>query len=217
VWTIGWGTTSGVTPGLVWTKKQAEQALQRDLGVFEAAVTRHVSVPMNQNQFDALVSFVYNIGETQFAGSSVLKRFNAGDPVGAARAFALWNKSKGKVMPGLVTRRAREAALFTKPADDELPDDQPVMPQAVDSPSDATVGSRKIAAARMGEGTVVGGGLTVAASVSYFEQAATFIKSYGLEIAVVFGFVLVAYFAAIKHFTRQDHAEGRYVSSGEAQ
>jgi hypothetical protein len=162
------------------------------------------------------VSFTYNVGEGNLAKSSVLRCVNSGDMAGAARAFHLWNKAKGKVLAGLVERRAREAALFARPVPEEEAIAVPNMPQEVDPPADKPVGSRKIATARMGENTLLGGGLTSAAIMSYFEQAASFIKSYGIEIAAVFGFLLIVYFSCIKHFTRQDHAEGRYQPSGES-
>lgn len=217
IWTIGYGTTSGVKPGLIWTEAQAEAALRDDVVRFESAVLRLVRVPLNQNQFDALVSFTYNVGEGALAKSSVLRCVNAGDMAGAARAFALWNKAGGKVLPGLVERRAREAALFTRPVPEEVAVDAPNMPQQVDVPAEAPEGSRKIAAARMGESTVVGGGLGFAGLMSYVNDGASFLKTYGIEIGLLAAFAIVAYFAAIRHFTKQDYEDGSYVPSGERQ
>ena len=148
--TIGWGCTEGVKLGMVWTEQEAEDALRREIAKFEAIVAKHVTVEINQNERDALISLAYNIGEggrdrrgkiiPGFSTSSVLKRLNKGDRVGAARAFPLWNKGGGRVLPGLVSRRAREAALFLKPV--EAPD-EPFMPQAVEPsrepPKPATV------------------------------------------------------------------------------
>lgn len=131
-WTIGFGCTEGVYGGLVWTRQQAEAAFRQELSRFEAAVTRLVTVPISQNQYDALVSFAYNCGEGALAKSSILARLNAGDPAGAARSFAPWNKSRGIVVAGLVRRRASEAAVFMQP--DALPA-EPVMPQHVDEPA----------------------------------------------------------------------------------
>ena len=125
VWTIGWGCTEGVRPGMVWTKDQAEFALRRELAKFEAAVTRLVTVPINQNQYDALVSFAYNCGEGALARSTILKRLNAGDVPGAAAAFGMWTKGGRRVLPGLVKRRQREADLFLS----DMPAEP--MPQAV--------------------------------------------------------------------------------------
>ena len=81
---------------------------------YEAIVRRFVKVPLTQNQYDALVSFTYNIGGGAFQGSTALKRLNAGDYAGAADAMKFWNKSGGKVMQGLVNRRNHEVALFRK-------------------------------------------------------------------------------------------------------
>ena len=126
--TIGYGCTVGVRLGMVWSEAQAEKALAKEVERFEDAVTRLVTVPISQNAYDALVSFAYNCGEGALAKSSILRRLNKGDMAGAAQAFHLWNKGGGRVLPGLVSRRAREAALFLKP--DTKPE-EPIMPQAV--------------------------------------------------------------------------------------
>lgn len=115
VWTIGYGTTiiNGVKvkKGDTCTEAQAKQYMASDLKKFEAAVNK-VQVPLNQNQFDALVSLAYNIGTSAFASSTLLKKLNSGDYKGAAAQFDVWNKAGGKVMKGLVNRRAKEKALF---------------------------------------------------------------------------------------------------------
>lgn len=126
--TIGFGCTSGVKLGMVWSAEQAEEALRREIAKFEDAVTRSVTVEVNQNQFDACVSLAYNIGEAGFRRSSILRKLNKGDMTGAAQAFRLWNQGGGRVLPGLVSRRMREAALFLKPV--EKPE-EPFMPQTV--------------------------------------------------------------------------------------
>ena len=128
VWTIGYGCTEGVKPGMVWTAEEAEAALRREIAKFEATVNRLVTVSINQNEFDAMVSLAYNIGSAGFARSSVLKRLNNGDRQGAAKAFEMWKSGGGRVLPGLVSRRKREASLFLKPV--EAPS-EPIMPQAV--------------------------------------------------------------------------------------
>ncbi|WP_332604790.1 lysozyme [Acinetobacter sp. ESBL14] len=119
VWTIGFGTTvypSGVKvkKGDVCTKAQAVSFFQHDLRRFEAAVNQAVKVMINQNQFDALVSLAYNIGETAFKGSTLVKQLNAGNYKAAADQFPQWNKGGGKVLKGLVRRRAAERELFLK-------------------------------------------------------------------------------------------------------
>ena len=132
--TIGWGTTEGVSAGMIWTREQAEDALHRELSRFEAAVTRLVTVEINQNQYDALVSFAYNCGEGALAKSSILRKLNAGDAQGAADAFSLYNKSRGIEVRGLVRRRAAERALFLEPVEEAA---EPEMPQTVDPPAPA--------------------------------------------------------------------------------
>lgn len=111
-WTIGYGSTSGVTRNMVITEAQAEQMLAADLVRFERIVERLVRVPVDQGQFDALVSFTYNVGEGNFTKSTLLSKLNAGDTSGAAEQFSRWVHAGGKVLPGLVTRRAAERSLF---------------------------------------------------------------------------------------------------------
>ncbi len=117
VWTIGYGTTiypNGikVKRGDTCTTEQAKAYMAHDLKKFESAVNTAVAVPINQNQFDALVSLTYNIGIKAFKNSTLLKKLNVGDVRGAATQFDVWNKDGGKVVQGLVNRRAKEKALF---------------------------------------------------------------------------------------------------------
>lgn len=120
-WTIGYGHTGKeVTKGLVWTQAQADAALRADLAQFERDVEFLVKVPLTQSQFDALVVFAYNCGsdidsddDAEGLGDSTLLRLlNSGDYGGASQQFARWNKNDGRVMRGLVRRRAAETALF---------------------------------------------------------------------------------------------------------
>lgn len=126
--TIGYGCTEGVQIGMVWTEAKAEAELMKELAKHEAAVTTLVKVELNQNEFDALVSFSYNCGVGALQKSTLLKRLNRGDRVGAAREFEKWTRGGGRVLKGLVARREREAALFLKPVDAP---DEPYMPQDV--------------------------------------------------------------------------------------
>jgi len=119
VWTIGFGTTvypNGVKvkKGDSYTLEQAKQFKAHDLKRFEKTVNDLVKVPLTQNQFDALVSLTYNIGTGAFEKSTLLKKLNAGDYQGAADQFTAWNKGGGKVLQGLVNRRAKERDLFLK-------------------------------------------------------------------------------------------------------
>lgn len=138
-WTIGYGHTSAagepkVVRGLKITQQEADDILVRDLAKYEAAVDRALTRSPTQPQFDACVSLCYNIGQGAFAGSTVVRKFNAGDIGGAADAFLLWNKAGGKVMQGLVNRREAERLHFLK-ASASAPA-QPVAPIApVPAPS----------------------------------------------------------------------------------
>ncbi len=111
-WTIGYGTTAGVRPGMTISSARAEEMLHADLAQFETAVDRLVTVPLKQHQFDALVSFTYNLGEGNLRSSTLLKKLNAGDYAGAAAQFERWVTAAGKPLPGLVKRRAAERAMF---------------------------------------------------------------------------------------------------------
>ncbi|MFC4763274.1 LysM peptidoglycan-binding domain-containing protein [Dyella koreensis] len=109
-WTIGYGHTGGVQPGQTITRAQAEAYLKQDLGWAQDAVRKNVHVPINQNQFDALVSLTYNLGANGYPG--LLSKLNSGDYAGAQQMFGQYVHGGGHVLPGLVNRRAQEAALF---------------------------------------------------------------------------------------------------------
>lgn len=113
VLTIGYGHTGpDVKPGQRIREAQAEKMLRQDMGKFEDAVRRQVKVPLTQGQFDALVSFTFNCGEGALKNSTLLKKLNSGDYAGAQAEFQRWNKGGGRVLPGLVKRRAEEAQMF---------------------------------------------------------------------------------------------------------
>lgn len=115
VWTIGYGHTKNVQKGDTCTMAQAVEFLKEDLRVFECAINDLVKVELNQNQFDALVSFVYNVGAGAFQDSTLRKFLNAGHFPLAAGQFDRWNKAGGVVLEGLVKRRAAEKELFLAP------------------------------------------------------------------------------------------------------
>ena len=114
VWTIGYGHTKTAKPGMKITHAGAEALLLHDLAWVETAIDTYVQVPLNQNQYDALASFIYNVGATAFRKSTLLRLLNAGDYDGAADQFPRWNKQKGKVLNGLTNRRQKEKTLFKK-------------------------------------------------------------------------------------------------------
>ncbi len=117
IWTIGYGHTSmagqpRVIAGMSVSRAQADAILRRDVGAVAIAVRKAIAVPVNEQQFSALVSFCYNVGIENFRKSSVLHCINRSEFAAVPRRLALWNKAGGKVLPGLVKRRAAEAAMF---------------------------------------------------------------------------------------------------------
>ena len=112
VWTIGYGHTAGVKPGMVISEAQAEEYLKADLISFERYLNG-LGLALNQNQFDALISLIYNIGIGNFQKSTLLRkaRINANDN-SIMDEFLRWVYSKGRVLPGLQRRRLREMKLY---------------------------------------------------------------------------------------------------------
>lgn len=110
--TIGYGHTRTAVVGATITEKEADRLLRQDVVVAEDDVRRLVRVPLNQSEFDALVSFTYNLGGGNLSKSTLLRKLNASDYAGAAAQFPLWNKAGGRVLQGLVKRRAEEQKLF---------------------------------------------------------------------------------------------------------
>ncbi|MCW6023242.1 lysozyme [Serratia marcescens] len=113
VLTIGYGHTADVQIGKVITAEQADAFLQEDTAESEIAVSQLVTVPLTQNQFDALVSFTFNLGYGNLRSSTLLKKLNGGDYTGAADEFSRWINGGGKNLPGLIKRREAEKALFS--------------------------------------------------------------------------------------------------------
>ena len=114
VWTIGYGHTKNVKQGDVITEVQAEILLIYDLNDFENCIKNNVRIPLTQNQFDALVSFCFNVGCGNFLKSTLLKKLNEGKIAEAAKEFLKWNKADGKELAGLTKRRQEEMELFLK-------------------------------------------------------------------------------------------------------
>jgi GH24 family phage-related lysozyme (muramidase) len=112
--TCGWGATGpDVTPRTVWTQAQADARLEADLAKVDAQVNAMIgNAPTTQGQFDALVDFAYNAGAHNLQTSTLLRKHLAGDHAGAQQQFARWVYAGGKILPGLVKRRASEAALY---------------------------------------------------------------------------------------------------------
>lgn len=110
--TIGYGHTHAVKAGDVITGEQADAFLREDLQVAELTINTNVKVKLNQGQFDALASFVFNLGSGNFVKSTLIKKLNAGDYAGAVDEFGKWVNAGGKKLPGLVKRRAAEREVF---------------------------------------------------------------------------------------------------------
>lgn len=116
IWTIGYGHTGQqVGSGMRIDAATAEAWLRQDLATAEEAIHSLVTQTLPQASFDALVSFVFNVGTAAFAGSTLLRKLNAGDVEGAAAEFERWRYAGGRVLPGLLRRRIAERTLFLSP------------------------------------------------------------------------------------------------------
>lgn len=110
--TIGYGHTGTAKMGQKITEKQAEDLLRDDLRHFEEGVSTRVHVDVTQGQYDALISFAYNVGLSAFARSTLAAKLNEGDYQGAEAEFQKWNKAGGRILAGLIRRREAERAMF---------------------------------------------------------------------------------------------------------
>lgn len=115
IWTIGYGSTHGVREGMKISRAEAESRLHMDVAIAERAVKSMLSVPVNENQFSALVSFVFNIGGANFRKSTMRAYINRKAFGDAADEFPRWVYAKGKKLAGLIERRKEERALFLRP------------------------------------------------------------------------------------------------------
>lgn len=176
VWTIGYGHTETAGPNQQITEREAEELLARDLRPREKAVSDLTKVPLNQNEFDALVSFIYNVGIGAYQGSTARRRLNSGDRPGAADALTWWNKAtiNGvlQVSRGLANRRADEKALFLRPINPPIVSDptnvadNSRLTPVEDSPRRGNLGD-----SRTLQGSTIAGGAGLAASTMGQESA----------------------------------------------
>ena len=198
LWTIGYGCTVGVTEGLVWTQKQAEDALMREVSKHEAAVDRMVKYPINLNQRDALISLSYNIGSGALAKSSVIRFINSGQLDKASDAILLYNKAAGKTVRGLARRRAAERDLFK------------ALPAA-----EVVQKSRKLRWLRRLRALVPAGGIFSYFTWDNLNSLRDFMSdNAGIMIVVAGGSVMVLT-KIIEVMSVQDYDDGRYTPSGE--
>lgn len=169
VWTIYTGCTEGVTEGMIVTEDEGRAMFAREIEKHERAVERVVTVDMTQGQFDALVSFAYNAGSVALQSSTLLKKLNRGDVIGASHEFRLWTRARDPQsgrrveLPGLVRRRKAEAALFVS----DLPESE-AMPQAAVEVHPMSTGAKVTAG--LGVGTAA---TTAAQSVPAVPDAVT--------------------------------------------
>ena len=170
IWTIGYGHTGpDVQPGMRITEREAEALLRRDLKSRENAVERLVNVPLNQNEFDALVSFVYNVGAEAFRRSTALRRLNRGARLAAAEALTWWNKATVngvlREVLGLTRRRAAEKALFVTPTEPPIVRDPEVLDENTRiAPVEDPPRRGNVAESRTVQGATIAGGAGAAAS-----------------------------------------------------
>ena len=170
VWTIGYGHTGpDVEPGMRISEREAEALLRKDLKPRENAVDSLTSVNLNQNEFDALVSFIYNVGIDAYRRSTARRRLNKNNRLGAADALAWWNKATvGGVLrevAGLTRRRAAERALFLTPTNPPIVrEPKNIAENSRVTPVEDTPRRDNIAQSRTVQGATVAGGAGVAAS-----------------------------------------------------
>ncbi len=123
-WSVGYGHTGTARHGMSVTEADAERLLRDDVTPIEQVLAETVRAPLNQNEHDALISLIFNIGEANWKRSTVLRKLNEGDKLGAAAAFEMWTRAKvnGELvsLDGLVRRRAAEKSLFLMPTDASL-------------------------------------------------------------------------------------------------
>lgn len=186
VWTIGVGHTSAagepkVTPGLTITAQECDRIFARDLVKYESAVNAAVKVPIVQYEFDALTSLCYNIGPGGFARSSVVRKLNAGDRIGAAHAFMMWNKP-----PEIIGRRASEMRQFSEAAA------QPAVLHKAASETRAQANK---------QGRAAGASVIVAAPTGGLASthSTLAIGSVVLVLAIVAGFLLWRRYVSLRH------------------
>lgn len=199
-WTIGYGHTKGVRSGMRISTEEAERLLLEDLTEHGNHVNKLCKVEVSQAQFDALTSFVFNLGPTAFKSSTLLKKINKSDFDGAALEFGKWNKAREngvlKVFPGLTRRRTAEAALFSMDAEIEtIP--QPQKPEA-EAQKPLTKSKTMAGAGIAGAGTVL------SEVASNFEP----LIMYSESIKIIFLVLTMAGIGLVAYSRWKDHKEG---------
>lgn len=204
VWTLGFGATKGIRSGMSCTVKEAEIRLKEDLNEHGKIVKRLVNVPLTQGQYDALVSFVFNLGGGAFKSSTALKRLNSGLYDDVPEQLQRWNKARidGKLQPlrGLTRRRAAEAAIFSRDA--QLPSDEggPEMPQKPTASAIKPLTKSK---------TMVGAGIAGAATgLNEVAGQLQGLVAYADSLKIIFLVCAIGGIALAAYARFKDHKEG---------
>lgn len=193
IWTIGYGHTTAagfpeVVPNMTISAAQAEDILRRDLTKYEDAVDKAVTVALTQSQFDALVSFCYNVGPGAFAKSTLVKKLNRGDYGSVPGELMKWNKANGKELAGLTKRRRAEAALWRKLDASAAPD-----PDESRAEPDAPVPKKTITQSREANTAAITG---ATASLAALGEASGSLRSVSDNVGIPIIAVLIAIAAA---------------------
>jgi len=203
-WTLGFGATKGIRSGMSCTPAEAEQRLIKDLDEHGKIVKKYVNVPLSQGQYDALTSFVFNLGGGNFKSSTLLKKLNAGLYDECPEQIMRWNKARvdGKLTPlrGLTRRRAAEAAIFSRDA--QLPSDEggPEMPQKVTAAAPKPLAKSKTMA-----GVGIAGAATAMNELAGQLQG---LVAYADSLKMIFLLCAIAGIALAAYARIKDHNEG---------
>jgi lysozyme len=203
-WTIGYGSCKGVRSGMKITIEEAELRLREDLRTAEADVKRYVSVPLTQGQYDALVSFVFNLGAGNFRSSTLLKKLNQGLYNDVPEQIMRWNKARvgGKltVLNGLTRRRAAEAAIFSRDAKLPSAEGGPTMPQKV-----AAAAPKPLAKSKTMAGAGIAGAATALGEITPQIEA---LVPYSDSMKTIFLLCALGGIALAAYARFKDHKEG---------
>ena len=203
-WTCGYGATRGVRSGVTWTKEYSEMRLIEDLEEHGKIVKKSVNVPLTQSQYDALTSFVFNLGGGAFRKSTLLSKLNKGLYDDCPEQIMRWNKAKvdGKLIPlrGLTRRRSAEAAIFSRDA--QLPSDEggPQMAQKVTAAAPKSLAKSKTMA-----GAGIAGAATALNEVAGQVQG---LVSYAPMLKTVFLLCAIGGIALAAYARFKDNKEG---------
>lgn len=203
-WTIGYGSCKGVRSGMKITIEEAELRLREDLRTAEADVKRYVTVPLTQGQYDALVSFVFNLGAGNFRSSTLLKKLNQGLYNDVPEQIMRWNKARvgGKltVLNGLTRRRAAEAAIFSRDAKLPSAEGGPTMPQKV-----AAAAPKPLAKSKTMAGAGIAGAATALGEITPQIEA---LVPYSESMKTIFLLCALGGIALAAYARFKDHKDG---------